>query len=383
MISSIYWAQRLKEQLEAPNPNKLAEMMEQVSKFAQAIETENQAGVEMCKTFLIQSQIRDGLYTCVTVPMRLDEEVQRFTVRPNVKVTIDLEGFPPWVLADSVLLKIIMDNSVDNACSHGQEGGAVEITLRVVNSNKSQIVLSITNKPGPKHRENMALQEERGKNSLILQCDTNLQYNDQIGSTESAFLGLAEVTGAAKAMDANVNLDFTQHSVVFTLMMGLVIATEPHNSGHVLPEDTVFVCADDDKVPRLKYKALLKQPALNADSENSVILGANFDEVSELARTVMRIAAEVGETKMICIFDQNMDQYEEGTILGTTVTSELRSSGFKAPIFICSANDDFYALEAYRKAGASGAFNKSVSKPSVLAAKIVGQYHEIARMSGV
>ena len=54
------------------------------------------------------------------------------------------------------------------------------------------VVLVVTSKPGPKHDRNLALQAERGDNSMIRDCASNAQHRNQIGCTDSTFKGLPE-----------------------------------------------------------------------------------------------------------------------------------------------------------------------------------------------
>ena len=125
----------------------------------------------------------------------------------------------------------------------------------------------------------------------------------------------------------------------------------------------------------------MKVSQLNADREKSLILGETFDEVKDLAQTVMDLASKFGESKIVCIFDQNMDRYVDqgqGFVLGTEVTAELRDMGFKAPIFICSANDDLQSMDLYRKAGASGTLSKYLPVPEV-ATDLVSQCNSFYR----
>ena len=371
MINTIYWIER---QAELLDKNKI----EEASECGETIKQENHDGIEMCMMVVLQSQIRGGLYTCVPTTTQLQREVTRYATRPNVSVSVD-DSFPPWVLVDRVLFKIIFKNSFDNAQTHGLKDGAMAIHLTVSDQN---IVLSITNEPGAKHANNVSLQKAKGDNCLLIDCESNIQYGAQIGSKASTFLGLGEVRVAAKAMGAKVALNFLPDSVVFTLTMDLLLSEEPDAvDENALPKGTIFVCADDDKIPRLKYNSLLKDSQLNADREKSLILGETFDEVKDLAQTVMDLASKFGESKIVCIFDQNMDRYADqgqGFVLGTEVTAELRDMGFKAPIFICSANDDLQSMDLYRKAGASGTLSKYLPVPEV-ATDLVSQCNSFYR----
>ena len=67
-----------------------------------------------------------------------------------------------------------------------------------------------------------------------------------------------------------------------------------------------------------------------------------------------------------------MDNYQEGKVLGTDVTIELRADGFKGIILIRSANDDAVSANKYRYAGANGCVGKTL-KTSLLINDIVKQ----------
>ena len=142
-----------------------------------------------------------------------------------------------------------------------------------------------------------------------------------------------------------------------------------------LPEGTVLVCADDDKVSRMMLNAIIHLQGLNADQTKSIVVGETLQEAQGLVQTVMDIAARVGERKVICIFDQMME-YGTATVLGTDVTAHLRSVGFKGIVLIRSANDDHFAREMYRDAGASGFLSKSTRKGSALVKSIVSQCYD-------
>jgi len=217
-------------------------------------------------------------------------------------------------------------------------------------------------------------------------------------------MGLCEIEQSAKAMGSRTNLKFQQESVEFSLTMPMVLpehetaTTElpvnapksialPANESQPselstnepeliqLPEGTVLVCADDDKISRMMLNKIIRSPELNADQTKSIVVGETLQEAQGLVQTVMDIAARVGERKVICIFDQMME-YGTATVLGTDATAHLRSVGFKGIVLIRSANDDHFAREMYRDAGASGFLNKSTRKGSAIVKSIVSQCYD-------
>ena len=121
-----------------------------------------------------------------------------------------------------------------------------------------------------------------------------MQHRNQIGCDDSTFRGLTEIEQAAIALGARANLKFQQESVEFSLTMPMVLpghetaTTElpvnapksialPANESQSselstkepepteLPEGTVLVCADDDKVSRMLLNKIIRSPDLNAD----------------------------------------------------------------------------------------------------------------------
>ena len=62
-------------------------------------------------------------------------------------------------------------------------------------------------------------------------------------------------------------------------------------------------------------------------------------------------------------------------VLGTEITADLRSLGFKGIVLIRSANDDHFAREMYRDAGASGFLSKTARRGPGIVKSIVSQWH--------
>ena len=137
-----------------------------------------------------------------------------------------------------------------------------------------------------------------------------------------------------------------------------------------LPKDKVRVCLDDDKISRMMLNGIIRSPDLNTDQPKSIVIGETLQEAQGLMQTVMNIAARVGEGNVICIFDQMME-YRTVTVLGTEVTTRLRSVDFKGIVLICSSKDGNFAREVYRDAGASGFLSKSIRKGSAIVRSIV------------
>ena len=125
------------------------------------------------------------------------------------------------------------------------------------------------------------------------------------------------------------------------------------------------------------------------------VMGATFEEADSIVSVVKTVASEHGEANVVVLLDQkcaspcrgltmlrvcmyqllwccSMDNYTEGRVFGTDVTSELRSHGFKGIILIRSANDDAASANRYRRAGANGCVGKTL-KSTGLVGDIVKQ----------
>ena len=393
MLNTVTWVEKL-EELEPG-----FEMI-QLERIIEQIKLENQQGIKMCMKFAHREELQAGLYTFTPAAINLAELITQSAKRLNVSIVVVPEEFPRLLMGDEGLIELVFDNVIHNAQQHGLQDGEIQVMLRV---GSKTVVLVVTSKPGPNHDRNLALQAERGENNMIRDCASNVQYRKQIGCNDSTFRGLSEIERAAKAMGARANLAFQQESVEFSLTMQMVLPehetapTElpanaptptalPANGSQSselstnelepteFPEGTVIVGADDDKVSRMMLNALICLPGLNADQTKSIVVGETLQEAQGLVQTVMDMAARVGERKVICIFDQMMG-YGTNMVLGTEITADLRSLGFKGIVLIRSANDDHFAREMYRDAGASGFLSKTARRGPEIVKSIVSQWH--------
>ena len=72
------------------------------------------------------------------------------------------------------------------------------------------------------------------------------------------------------------------------------------------------------------------------------------------------MAARLGDDRVLCIFDQNLDGFEAAPVTGTGLVRELRRRGFGGLLVIQSANDEQDDAQAYKAAGADGNIGKAV-----------------------
>ena len=126
-----------------------------------------------------------------------------------------------------------------------------------------------------------------------------------------------------------------------------------------LPEELVFLWLDDDDMPRIFAEAVLQ--AARANREASLILGESFEEARSSPEVVMELSAAHGDDRVVVFLDQNLDQYEEGSFLGTELCQQIRALGFKGVIIINSANDELQDERDYLLAGADACIGKAVT----------------------
>ena len=140
----------------------------------------------------------------------------------------------------------------------------------------------------------------------------------------------------------------------------------------VLPEDLVFVCADDDMVGRMIAENTLEK--VKANQMLSIVLGKTFGEVAGLVRAVEQMAAGLGHERLVVQLDQYME-YDEGTVLGTDLCRQLRKQAkFNGVVVIVSANDDADSMADYIDAGADLGSGKTLESLKVLPGKLARAY---------
>ena len=97
----------------------------------------------------------------------------------------------------------------------------------------------------------------------------------------------------------------------------------------------MFVAADDNRIIRdltkKQYKAIGSHP-------DSLILGATFEEAKAAPARVMALANKHGHQRVVVLFDQNLDDYAEGSVFGSEMSQQLREQGFRGLICIRTSN---------------------------------------------
>ena len=115
---------------------------------------------------------------------------------------------------------------------------------------------------------------------------------------------------------------------------------------HTLPEGLAIITCDDDVIPRLFANVLLT--AASANMAESAVLGEQYSEVATLVELVLAKAKRLGDERVLCVLDQNLDGYgEQGYFMGTGLARELRRRGFNGLVIIQSANDEVPAATPF------------------------------------
>ena len=120
----------------------------------------------------------------------------------------------------------------------------------------------------------------------------------------------------------------------------------------------VFVAADDNRIIRVltkkQYKAIGSHP-------DSLILGATFEEAKAAPARVMALANKHGHHRVVALFDQNLDDYAEGSVFGSEMSQQLREQGFRGLICIRTSNNPEHNHELL-KIGADLVVGKSLKE---------------------
>lgn len=165
---------------------------------------------------------------------------------------------------------------------------------------------------------------------------------------------------------ADAHLWVREHEVCFDLQMHVTVPragapspSTPIAAAPQLPAGMVFVCCDDDEIPRIFAESVIL-PATQADLTASRVVGETYAEAVGVPDLVMALAAEYGHERVYGLFDQNLTSYDEGAIFGTSMCRELRQRGFRGALVIQSANDELSDASEYLAAGANGCVAKAL-----------------------
>jgi len=376
MYNNLQWCDTLSTsvipELRSEHPQDVTKGIQNLEQVISYMHADNTKGFDKCKSVIALKQMASGTYEAVKESVEIRKYAkQMWHDIPNMTIELD-DNVPEWLMLPLLPLAIIMDNATHNATTHGKPAGnlSLKITCR-----EDRLLINLENAAGKRHKEALEMQSRHGENALLRNDVGDLDLAS-IGSGQSTFLGRGEMQNAAAAMatDTTLSLVFHPTTVSFTVDTKMIPGVAPESSVSTgslkLRENTVLICADDDYAPRASYSGLAKK--LKVEPARVKVYGATYAEAAALPSTVLEAAAVHGAENVVCIFDQHMDSYPSGKVLGTDVLRELRNGGFKGLVFIRSANDDVESVSLYRGAGANGCLSKS-SKISELAAEVVKQ----------
>ena len=302
---------------------------------------------------------------------------------------------PEAIRADKQVLTSILFNATQNALSHGEAEGIV-----AVNAQLAQDVLhvSVHSRPGGNHDKLLAAVQARdqsghgldsaaaGNSHDLLCAEAHTLQAMGVGEEQSTYQGLHEIRVfcAAFRPPADAHLLVQPDGVLFELRLPVAVVAPltieidggdvdaPHASPS-LPKGLAFVCCDDDDMPRIFAQLLLTRA--EADENESHILGETAEEVSGLVDLLLEMAERLGDERVLCICDQNLDSFETAAFTGMGLVRELRQRGFKGLFVIQSANDELEDEQAYLAAGADGSFGKAVRGGIPEMLDVLGRLH--------
>ena len=194
--------------------------------------------------------IAAGTYQCCKERFEIREYLmQRIGCRQQIQIRI-ADDVPNALMTDRSLFVSLIRNLINNAETHGETGG---ILLVVVEMSGSGMNIIITNRAGDNHNKCLELQAINGKNFLMDMHKELIASTQQIGSADSTFLGMREISDSARLLESRVNIVFEESTVITLLNMLNVEITQAIKlkkkvEQDAMPADVVFVCCDDDKV---------------------------------------------------------------------------------------------------------------------------------------
>ena len=246
-----------------------AVLVHQLAEIIECVETDCKEGFGKCRDAIALKQLYSGEYQPVHEPVSIRSFVKETWGKiPKLIIVVD-ELVPTWLSLCIPLFLIIMQNAIHNAKSHGERGGDINLTFKLVQVGQEWFLrVCLQNKPGNNHDAAIQMQSELGEN-MLLSAQNKAYSLGKIGNAMSTFLGMAEIQTAANAMLATTNLSFHPDveaepaCVVFMLQMLLVAANDPcnieSNAQPKLRAGTFMICADDDKIARMVYRSLAKK----------------------------------------------------------------------------------------------------------------------------
>ena len=310
-------------------------------------------GYNACRANLLQRR----LHHSIREPFGVDELLTA-VCWPPAKFIVQKPRTFCRPAGDRVLVETVLFNATQNARLHGGDAPVQVSAAFSCHEDDCDLRLEVINVAGRNHAQLRALRVQD-----LLAADVDFASLG-MGTAESTFLGLRDITLAAKAMEppASVELRVEENCVRFVMVCTLKVASdeEPVQRGvkrsRDLPDGLCYVVLDDDKITRLLAR---KQIAKFGPHPSSIVLGESRQEALSVPERVNQLAHELGEENVVVILDQNLN-YPDGDVLGTDLASTLRRNAYGGTIVIQSANAEPSDCITYADAGADGTLAKGV-----------------------
>ena len=352
------------------NPEALAALSDAGTKaigLLNASRTQAVSGFYMCRSMVLQTSIIRKEYQPAPDEFKMSELCEDLGIigLPQIQLEVCTDA----IQADRQLLTCIMFNATQNAMSHGEADGTVVVTATL---SEDELYVSVHNRPGVNHDTLLAALQSvepcvscKTGGRDLLNAERHALESSGCGDEQSTFQGLNEMRVFASAFrpSADAHVWVQSDGVLFELRVRVTIgapttAGSPQGSEDMpLPAGLAFVCCDDDAMPRIFAESLFDRAA--ADLDKSLILGETYEEVAGLVQQVLEMAERLGDERVLCIFDQNIE-FDAGGFTGTDLVQELRARGFSGLLVIQSANDEADDERMYVDAGADGSIGKAV-----------------------
>ena len=338
-------------------------------------------GFQSCRSMILQAAVIRGDHTPGRDEFTMSALLEELGLSRSARV--DCSGatrFGGLLRADKQLLIGILFNATQNALQHGEAEGRVVVDALVSGDDSTEgdvLRITVSNRPGDSHEQLLALLSATKSNDLLLESSSIASLRSGglqrlgLGNAQSTFLGLDEMRAFARAFrpPADIHLWVRPDGAMFELRVRVVVVSpSPSSPGsaapadalapRTLPEGLAFVCCDDDMFPRMLAPLLIT--AACASEEESLVLGETYDEVAELVELVVAKGRRLGNARVVCVIDQNLEAYAEGAFYGTELIKEMRARDFDGLVIVQSANDGPEDERAYLAAGADGCLGKAI-----------------------
>jgi len=343
---------------------------EEAVRLLTATRTQSVSGFHMSRSMILQASIIRGEHQPRGDEFEMSALFEDLGIVGMPRFVLD-EVCTDTVRTDKQVLTCILFNATQNASTHGEKGGPVRVTATVTDG---ELRVTVANRPGANHDKLLAAlhaqQTPTGEWELLgadlLGVERNVLKSTGCGAEGSTFQGLNEMAVFASAFrpPADTHVWVLPEGVLFELRVPVTVVAPPtsgdahgDDEALALPKGLAFVCCDDDSIPRMCAGVVVDRA--EADAAESLILGESYEEVAGLVERVIGLAARLGDSRVVCIFDQNLD-FDAGGFSGTGLVGELRARGFGGLLVIQSANDEADDERIYVAAGADGSIGKAV-----------------------